>query len=59
MKTSEIVMVYSDPQTKQHPEGRAKLLRKLYDVPGMNGEQWEVHFEVDPAGSTYPRLICE
>ena len=56
MKVGEIVMIYEDPITRQKPEGKAVLLRKIADM-GDSLERWAVRFEGDGADSIYERNI--
>ena len=42
MKTGDIVIVYSNPISCEHPEGRAKLIEFLEDLNEL--ELWKVEF---------------
>jgi len=54
MKPNDIVMIYSSPYRREHPEGQAKLIKLIESVSDM--EYWEVEF-INQPGKTYPRLI--
>ncbi len=38
MKAGNVVTVYLDPYTRQNPEGRARLIRRLSE------DRWDVRF---------------
>lgn len=42
MKKGDIVTIYENPLTKEKPEGRAKLVKKICDDVDM--EYWQVQF---------------
>lgn len=41
-KINDIITIYEDPITEKIPEGKAKLLRKIYNKSDM--EFWRVSF---------------
>ena len=45
MKQGDIMVIYDDPITKQKPEGKAKLLKKIKS--DFNQEYWKVEFLSD------------
>ncbi len=58
LKTNDIVEIFTDPITQQHPEGQAKLVKlvrtRLVGCPAT--EDWEVEFTEEP-GTTFTRTI--
>ena len=53
MKTGQTVTVYQKPLTKEQPEGKAKLLKRIADSRDSETvENWKVKFISD-------EFICE
>ena len=46
MKRGDIVMIYDDPITKERPEGKARLMKRL-NSSDPNMQQWQVRFLSD------------
>lgn len=55
MKPGDIVMIYEDPITQQKEEGRAKLIKQLFDS-GDGQPYWLVEFLED--NYRCQRFIC-
>ena len=55
LNIGDIVTVYTDPCTKQNPEGPADLREFLGNDDGF--EEWLVHFIGDHPGETYQRFV--
>ncbi len=55
MKPGDIVTIYHDPITRQHKEGKAKLIHH-HELSDKDQEYWEVEFIDDP-GTPYTRWI--
>lgn len=55
LNAGEIVIVFQDPYTREKPEGKARLIKWLYNEDIL--ERWEVHFVSDHHSQTVDRLI--
>jgi len=61
MKKHTKVIIYHDPITRQEPEGKALLLRKVSDEGSWEGkklERWKVCFEGEDGGVYERRILA-
>lgn len=57
LRPGDAVVIFSDPLTRQNPEGPATLVRQYRPDDGDCLSMWIVCFVDDP-GSEYLRTIC-